>query len=124
MTGDPKFLTHIRPVIKKQFVTFGDGGKGQVIGCGTLKVSDLLVLKDILLVEGLKVNLISISQLCDGGHHVKFTHDSCQVLNKEGGTLMKGSRAVNDCYLIGSTGTVTASACLSSQADEMALWHR
>ncbi|CAM8877823.1 unnamed protein product [Rhodiola kirilowii] len=99
-------------------------GKGQVIGCGTLKVSDLPVLKDTLLVEGLKVNLISISQLCDSGHHVKFTHNSCQVLDKEGGTLMKGSRASNNCYLIGSAGTVATSACLSSQADEMALWHR
>ncbi|CAM9000270.1 unnamed protein product [Rhodiola kirilowii] len=99
-------------------------GKGQVIDCGTLKVPDLPVLKDTLLVEGLKVNLISISQLCDAGYHVTFTHNSCQVLDKEGGTLMKGSRAANNCYLIGSAGTVAASACLSSQADEMALWHR
>ncbi|CAM8892403.1 unnamed protein product [Rhodiola kirilowii] len=95
----------VRPVIKKQFVTFGDGGKGQVIGCGTLKVPDLPVLKDTLLVEGLKVNLISISQLCDGGYHVKFTHDSCHVLDNNGGVLMKGSRAANNCYLIRPTGT-------------------
>ncbi|CAM8959588.1 unnamed protein product [Rhodiola kirilowii] len=78
MTGNSKYLTHIRPVTKRQFVTFCDGGKGQVIGCGTLKVSDLPVLKDTLLVKGLKVNLISISQLCDGGYHVQFTHDSCR----------------------------------------------
>ncbi|CAM8920475.1 unnamed protein product [Rhodiola kirilowii] len=89
MTGNSKFLMQVRPVIKKQFVTFGDGGKGQVIGGGTLKVPDLPVLKDRLLVEGLKVNLISISQLCDGGYHVKFTHDSCHVLDNNGGVLMK-----------------------------------
>ncbi|CAM8987614.1 unnamed protein product [Rhodiola kirilowii] len=128
MTGDPRFLMKIQPVIKKQFVTFGDGGKGQVIGCGTLKVPDLPVLEDTLLVEGLKVNLISISQLCDGGYHVKFTHKSCQVLDKDGGILMKGSRAANNCYLIGSdgtgSGTETEIACQSSQADEMSLWHR
>ncbi|CAM8997413.1 unnamed protein product [Rhodiola kirilowii] len=124
MTGDSKFLAKIRPVVTKQFVTFGDGGKGQVIGCGTLKVPDLPVLKDTLLVEGLKVNLISISQLCDGGYHVKFTHNSCHVLDKDGGILMKGSRAANNCYLIGSTGTDSSTACLSSQADEMSLWHR
>ncbi|CAM8951126.1 unnamed protein product [Rhodiola kirilowii] len=95
MTGDSKLLTQIRPVIKKQFVTFGDGGKERVIGCGTLKVPDLPVLKDTLLVDGLKVNLISIR-----------------------------SRAANNCYLIGSTGTGAAPACMSSQADEMSLWHR
>ncbi|CAM8920862.1 unnamed protein product [Rhodiola kirilowii] len=124
MKGNSKYLTHIIPITKRQFVTFGDGGKGQVIGCGTLKVPDLPILKDTLLIKGLKVNLISISQLCDGGYHAQFTHDSCQVMDKEGGTLMKGSRAPNNCYLIGSAGTVAASACLTSQTDEMTLWHR
>ncbi|CAM8883039.1 unnamed protein product [Rhodiola kirilowii] len=109
MTGNPKYLVHIRPVKKRQFVTFGDGGKGQVIDCGTLKVPDLPELEDTLLVEGLKVNPISISQLCDGGHHVKFTHDSCQVLDKNGGTLMEGSRSANNCYLLGTDGIVAAS---------------
>ncbi|CAM8893232.1 unnamed protein product [Rhodiola kirilowii] len=124
MTGNPKFLTHIRPVAKGQFVTFGDGGRGQVIGCGTLKVPDLPVLKDILLVEGLKVNLISISQLCDDGLHVSFTHDSYHVWDKEGDTLMRGSRAANNCYLIDSAGTVAASSCLSRQGNKMTLSHR
>ncbi|CAM8900168.1 unnamed protein product [Rhodiola kirilowii] len=67
MIGNPKYLVHIRPVKKRSFVTFGDGGKGKVICCGTLKVLDLPELEDTLLVKGLKVNLISISQLCDGG---------------------------------------------------------
>ncbi|CAM8929272.1 unnamed protein product [Rhodiola kirilowii] len=128
MTGDPRFLMKIQPVIKKQFVTFGDGGKGTGNWLWDIEGSDLPVLKDTLLVEGLKVNLISISQLCDGGYHVNFTHNSCQVLDKDGGILMKGSRAANNCYLIGSdgtgSGTGTGTACLSSQADEMSLWHR
>ncbi|CAM8880469.1 unnamed protein product [Rhodiola kirilowii] len=121
MTCNAKYLTHIRPVKKRQFVTFGDGGKGQVIGCGTLKVPDLPVLEDTLYVEGLKVNLMSISQLCDGGHHVQFSHNSCQVLDKNGGTLIKGSNSANNCYLLGSDGIVAASTCLTSQTDEMAL---
>ncbi|CAM8995160.1 unnamed protein product [Rhodiola kirilowii] len=128
MTGDPRFLMKIQPVIKKQFVTFGDGGKGQVIGCGTLKVLDLAFLEDTLLVEGLKVNLISISQLGDGGYHVKFTHNSCQVSTKRGGILMKGSRAANNCYLIGSDGTGAGTELkqLVSLVKQMRcpLWHR
>ncbi|CAM8997375.1 unnamed protein product [Rhodiola kirilowii] len=100
MTGNSAFLSHIRPVEKMRFITFADGRKGRVIGCGTLKVPDLPALEDTLLVEGLTMNLISISQLCDNGHYVSFSRDSCLVLNENGDSVMKGRRRANDCYTI------------------------
>ncbi|CAM8975386.1 unnamed protein product [Rhodiola kirilowii] len=101
MTGNSQYLTHIRPVEQMWLVTFGDGGKGQVIGCGTLMVPDLPALKNTLLVKGLTRNLISISQLCDDGHYVSFSSYSFLVIDKNGDTLMKGRRDVNNCYTIG-----------------------
>ncbi|CAM8877637.1 unnamed protein product [Rhodiola kirilowii] len=100
MTGNSEYLSHIRPVEQMRFVTFADGRKSQVIGCGTLKVLDLPALEDTLLVEGLTMNLISISQLCDHGHYVSFSRDSCLVLNENGESVMKGRRRANDCYTI------------------------
>ncbi|CAM8877510.1 unnamed protein product [Rhodiola kirilowii] len=100
MTGNSEYLSHIRPVEQMRFVTFADGRKSQVIGCGTLKVPDLPALEDTLLVEGLTMNLISISQLCDHGHYVSFSRDSCLVLNENGESVMKGRRRANDCYTI------------------------
>ena len=44
-------------------MTFNDGAKGTVIGSGLLKVLDMPKLENVLLVYGLKVNVISISQL-------------------------------------------------------------
>ncbi|CAM8956815.1 unnamed protein product [Rhodiola kirilowii] len=108
MTGNSQYLTHIRPVEQMWFVTFGDGGKGQVIGCGTLMVPDLPALENTLLVKGLTRNLISISQLCDDGHYVSFSSYSCLVLDQNGDTLMKGKRDANNCYTIkmGLTGSM------------------
>ncbi|CAM8899901.1 unnamed protein product [Rhodiola kirilowii] len=100
MTGNSEYLSHIRPVEQMRFVTFADGRKSQVIGCGTLKVLNLPALEDTLLVEGLTMNLISISQLCDHGHYVSFSRDSCLVLNENGESVMKGRRRANDCYTI------------------------
>ncbi|CAM8964908.1 unnamed protein product [Rhodiola kirilowii] len=100
MTGNSEYLSHIRHVEQMRFVTFADGRKSQVIGCGTLKVPDLPALEDTLLVEGLTMNLISISQLCDHGHYVSFSRDSCLVLNENGESVMKGRRRANDCYTI------------------------
>ncbi|CAM8999208.1 unnamed protein product [Rhodiola kirilowii] len=65
MTGNPQFLIEVEK-IQGNYVTFGDGVEGRVLGRGTLNVPGLPRLKDVSLVKGLQANLISISQLCDG----------------------------------------------------------
>ncbi|KAG9458411.1 hypothetical protein H6P81_002919 [Aristolochia fimbriata] len=64
MAGSTKFLTNLHKESGGQ-VTFVDGAKGFVIGKGDLNVKGLPKLKNVLLVDGMKANLISISQLCD-----------------------------------------------------------
>lgn len=64
-------LTNIHSCANES-VMFGDGGRGKVKGVGTLNVLGMLVLHDVLYVEGLTINLVSISHLCNGGMDVKF----------------------------------------------------
>ncbi|KAG9458354.1 hypothetical protein H6P81_002862 [Aristolochia fimbriata] len=75
--GSTEFLTNLHKENGGQ-VTFGDGAKGSVVGKGDLNVQGLPKLTNVLLVEGLKANLISISQLCDQNLYVKFTRDGYQ----------------------------------------------
>ncbi|GAA0161589.1 hypothetical protein LIER_17869 [Lithospermum erythrorhizon] len=56
------YLIHICS-LKGDHVTFGDGGKGKIIGKGKLNVDGLPYLTDFLLVEGLTANLIERGQL-------------------------------------------------------------
>ncbi|KAI3455032.1 hypothetical protein Pfo_011695 [Paulownia fortunei] len=51
--------------VNEGHVTFGDGQKGRILAKGVLNIKGLPKLKKVLHVEGLKANLISISQLCD-----------------------------------------------------------
>jgi hypothetical protein len=53
-------------------VTFGDDKKGKVIGTGVAKVNDLFTLNDVALVDRLRYNLLSVSQLVDVDLHVLF----------------------------------------------------
>ncbi|KAH1065073.1 hypothetical protein J1N35_030060 [Gossypium stocksii] len=46
-------------------VTFRDGKKGNIIGKSTLDAHGMSKLNDVLMVEGSKTNIVSISQLCD-----------------------------------------------------------
>ena len=46
-------------------VTFGDGSKSQIKGKGIISLHGLPDIANVLYVEGLRVNLLSISQICD-----------------------------------------------------------
>ena len=48
-------------------VSFGDNSKGIIRGIGTIGNNSQTQIKNVLLVENLKFNLLSISQLCDKG---------------------------------------------------------
>ena len=65
MTGNREFMINLQPC-SLESITFGDGGKGSVLGSGSLKVPSMPKLENVLLVDGLKVNLINISQLIAG----------------------------------------------------------
>ena len=71
MTGNNEILTNLQPS-NMEFATFADGVKGTIPGSGMLNVLDLTKLKIVFLVEGLKANLISFSQLCDQDLYVNF----------------------------------------------------
>ena len=80
MTRNKCLLTNPQPS-SLDFVTFGDGAKGSVMGLGSFTVPKMPKLRYVLLVEGLKANPVNISQLCDQDLFVKFTKDRCIVFN-------------------------------------------
>ena len=54
-------------------VTLGDNAKGKIIGIGEIGNPQSLSIRHVLFVDGLKHNLLSISQLCDmGNRHQVF----------------------------------------------------
>jgi len=72
-TGDKKKFKNFKR--KEQgFVTYGDN-KGKILGTCDVDGGNTLEIKDVLYVEGLKHNLLSISQLCDKGLKVIFESD-------------------------------------------------
>ncbi|KAI9198828.1 hypothetical protein LWI28_022706 [Acer negundo] len=81
-------------------VTFGDGSKKRVVGKGTISIPILPSLSNALFVDGLKVNLISISHLSDEGLSVLFSKIDCSILLLNGQTLLKGMRSNDNCYCL------------------------
>ena len=52
---------------KIETVTFGDGSKSVIRGIRTVDIPGLPVFEDIWYADGLKANLLSISEICDNG---------------------------------------------------------
>ena len=104
-------------------VTYGDNNKGKIFGKGIVGNENNFLIHDVLHVEGLKHNLLSISQLCDKGYQVTFTPNNCYIrLSNSQEVLLVGKR-VNNIYLL-HISNPTSIGCLLTKHEESWLWHR
>ena len=74
-------------------VGFGGNQRGKIIGSGTVGNGNLPSISNVLLVDGLMHNLLSISQSSDNGYDIICNQNSCKVVSqKDGTTLFNGKR--------------------------------
>jgi hypothetical protein len=72
MTSDKKWFSSLTPLSHKEYVTFGDDKKGRVLGTSVINVNDFFTLNGVALVDKLRYNLLSVSQLVDADLDVLF----------------------------------------------------
>jgi hypothetical protein len=104
-------------------VTFGDD-KGKVLGTYVIKVNDHFTLNDVTLVDKLRYNLLSISQLVDADLDVLFCMSGSQVLNFFG-RLVCGISRIGKVFQDNFSVAQSFVKCLISQSSsELWKWHR
>jgi hypothetical protein len=81
MFENKKWFSNLIPLSHREYVTFGDDKKGKVLGTGIIKVNDCFTLNDVALVDRLRYNLLSVSQLCDADLSVLFRKSDSHVLD-------------------------------------------
>ncbi|GJU89553.1 retrovirus-related pol polyprotein from transposon TNT 1-94 [Tanacetum coccineum] len=124
MTGDrARLINFVEKFIGT--VRFGNDEYAAIIGYGDYKLGDTIISR-VYYVEGLKHNLFSVGQFCDGGLEVAFRQHSCHIRNYDMVDLLKGSRTTN-LYSISLNDMMSASpVCLLTKASSTKswLWHR
>jgi hypothetical protein len=61
-------------------VSFGNDDSTKIIRKGIVRIGNKNTKeKNILLVEDMKHNLLSVSQMCDQGHKVNFDSQKCEI---------------------------------------------
>ena len=120
MTGDRSFFKVFESK-KGGNVTFGDGRKLQIKGKGIISLPGLPDIANVLYVEGLRANLLSISQICDQDFMVLFSKGKCLVMDEFGKKLISGIRTLDNCYgLVPDVDIV----CNSIRLPNEDLWHQ
>ena len=102
-------------------VTFGDGNKSQIKGKKIISLPGLPNIANMLYVEGLGVNLLSISQICDQDFMVLFSKGKCLDLIELGEQLISGICTLDNCYGLVHDAEIV---CNSIRMPNEDLWHQ
>jgi hypothetical protein len=80
-------------------VTFGNDAPGKIKGKGMVSLSNGKgKAQDVLFVDGMKHNMLSVIQVCDRGCKVDFTSKDCKIKSLNSRQLIaKGIRTIKQC---------------------------
>jgi hypothetical protein len=83
MTGEKEIFTSFEENdCSSDIITFGDNSEGNVLGYGKITITTDHSISNVLLVESLDYNLLSVSQLCEMGYNCLFTKKGVAVFRK------------------------------------------
>ncbi|XP_013614492.1 PREDICTED: uncharacterized protein LOC106320672 [Brassica oleracea var. oleracea] len=118
MTGNEDYIEKLE-LIRGGKVTFGDGGQGKIRAIGITSRPDVPKLSNVYFVEGLKANLISVSQLCDKGLKVIFNSKECRAVDARNNVVLRGIRSGNNCNF-----WRPSNVWFTATESKLDLWHK
>jgi hypothetical protein len=123
MIGNKKWFCSLTPLSCKEYVTFRDDKKGKVLVTGVIKVNNYFTLNDAALVDKLRYNLLSVSQLVDADLDVLFRKSGSQVLDSSG-RLICGISHIGKVFQADFLFAQSSMKCLfSHSSSELWKWH-
>jgi hypothetical protein len=102
----------------------GDDKKGKVLVTDIIKVNNNFTLKDVTLMDKLRYNLLSISQLVDVDLDVLFRKSGFKVLDSHG-DLLCGISRIGKVFQADFSFAQPSMKCLISRSSfKLLKWHR
>ncbi|GKB67099.1 retrovirus-related pol polyprotein from transposon TNT 1-94 [Tanacetum coccineum] len=128
-SGCSRHMTGVKSYLHKHMeqpgpkVVFGDDSICTTEGYGFIKCNGI-VFKKVAFVNGLKYNLISISQLCNAKYIVQFDEKRGTIFNSNKEVVMIAPR-VRDVYVLNMTSSAQESCFFAKASDNLNwLWHK
>jgi hypothetical protein len=100
MAGEKSMFSSYSPTTNSnENIIFDDNSKGEVIGLGKVAITLKHSITNVLHVDSLKYNLLSVSQLCEMGYNCLFTDMGMEVSKREDSSIVFMGRLKNKLYL-------------------------
>jgi hypothetical protein len=105
MVGDKyRFLT-----LRKErdgSISFRNDGSTKIIRKGRVRIGNKNTkAENVLLVEDMKHNILSVSQMCDQGHKITFNSQKCEIRKEGSGKLIATTtRISSNIYVLSEIG--------------------
>jgi hypothetical protein len=98
--------------------------RGKVLSTSIIKINDHFILNNVALVDNLRYNLLSVSQLVDADFDVIFHKSGSHVLDSSG-KLVYGISHIGKVFQVDFSFAQSSVKCLISQSlSELWKWHR
>ena len=121
MTGNKEKLQSYSALEKEKKVSFGNDTHAFIKGKGSVRLKEKVKARNVMYVDGVKHNLLSVNQMCDQGTKVIFRSNGCIVRELDTGeTVIKGIRTPNNLYILKGG----QQQCYLRKNDEHWLWNR
>jgi hypothetical protein len=103
-------------------VSFENDDSTKIIGKGTVIIGNKNTkTENVLLVEDMKHNILSVNQMCDQGHKVTFDSQKGEIRKEGSGKLIAtATRTSSNIYVLSEIGN---EKCCLGKEDEIWLWH-
>jgi hypothetical protein len=106
-------------------IIFGNNSKGKVIGLGKVAITLEHSITNVLHVDSLSYNLLSVSQLCEMSYNCLFTDKGVKVFRREDSSIVFTGRLKNKLYLVDfNKSKAKLETCLVAKSSMGWLWHR
>ena len=113
MTGSKNIVTEMKPNINQITVSYGDKSKSKVLGLGKVVVTPDVSLVNVLLVETLGYNLMSVAALADTGFGTYFDKGIVVLMWSKSLNVAFVGHIEHNLYVVDFSGVSTTNAmCL------------
>jgi hypothetical protein len=124
MTGSKNIVEELRPNTSNVTVSYGDKSSSKVLGFCKVVITPDVSLVNVMLVETIGYNLISVRQLATMGYATYFDVDFVVVIWSKTLKVAFVGYVENGLYVVDFLEKpTTATICLIAKADVGWLWH-
>ena len=104
---------------------FANGIKSKIVGIGNIIKNNSDLITDVMLVEGLTHNLLSISQLYDQGYRVVFEPSHYIIKDFTSDIIILTAKRHDNTYVLFVDDLLDQNIkCLASFVDKKWMWHK